>query len=45
LLARVSTDGNRVTGRPLVVDGTVYVLTDSGRLSAFRREPPKDQKS
>jgi hypothetical protein len=28
-----------------VVDGTVYVLTDSGRLSAFRREPPKDQKS
>jgi outer membrane protein assembly factor BamB len=45
LLARVSTDGNRVTSRPLVVDGTVYVLTDGGRLSAFRREPPKDQKS
>lgn len=44
LLARASTDGNRVTNRPLVVDGTVYVLTDGGRLSAFRREPPKEQK-
>ena len=33
----------RVTNRPLVVDGLVVVLTDGGRLSAFRREPPKDQ--
>lgn len=44
LLARASTDGNRVTNRPLVVDGTVYVLTDGGRLSAFRREAPKEPK-
>jgi outer membrane protein assembly factor BamB len=44
LLARASTDGNRVTNRPLVVDGTVYVLTDGGKLSAFRRETPPPEK-
>ena len=44
LLARSSTDGNRVTNRPLVVNDTVYVLTDGGRLSAFRREAPKEKK-
>jgi outer membrane protein assembly factor BamB len=44
LLARSSTDGNRVTNRPLVVNGIVYVLTDGGRLSAFRPEPPREQK-
>jgi len=43
LLARTSTDGNRVSNRPLVVDGTVYVLTDGGKLSAFRRETPPEK--
>jgi len=45
LLGRTSTDGNRVTNRPLVINGTVYVLTDGGKLSAFRRETPPEKKS
>jgi outer membrane protein assembly factor BamB len=44
LLARESTDGDRVTNRPLVVNGVVYVLTDGGKLSAFRRETPPEKK-
>jgi outer membrane protein assembly factor BamB len=37
LLARESTDGARVTNAPVVDNGMVFVLTDSGRLAAFRR--------
>jgi outer membrane protein assembly factor BamB len=36
-LARASTDGHRSTNAPLSVDGLVIVMTDSGRLSVFRR--------
>jgi outer membrane protein assembly factor BamB len=35
-LAREKTDGKRVTNAPLAADGKVFVLTDAGRLSAFR---------
>jgi len=37
LLARMGTDGDRVTNSPLVTDSMVFVLTDSGTLAAFRR--------
>jgi outer membrane protein assembly factor BamB len=37
LLARQSTDGDRVTNAPLVTDSMVFVLTDSGTLAAFKR--------
>ena len=40
ILARHSTDGDRITNAPVVADGIVYVLTDSGTLAAFRREEP-----
>jgi len=35
LIARTSTDGERITNAPLVVDGRVYVQTDGGKLIAF----------
>lgn len=37
LLARVKTDGKRVSNAPLVVDDKVFVQTDGGQLSAFKR--------
>jgi len=40
ILARESTDGDRITNAPVVADGVVYVLTDSGTVAAFRREEP-----
>jgi outer membrane protein assembly factor BamB len=36
-LAREKTDGSRVSNAPVAADGMVFVLTDGGRLSAFRR--------
>ena len=41
IVARESTDGDRITNAPVVADGVVYVLTDSGTLAAFRREQPE----
>ncbi len=35
LIARTSTDGERITNAPLVVDGRVYVQTDGGKLIAY----------
>jgi outer membrane protein assembly factor BamB len=37
VLARVKTDGDRVSNPPLVVDDKVFVQTDGGQISAFRR--------
>jgi outer membrane protein assembly factor BamB len=37
LLARRGTDGDRVTNAPVVANGLIVVLTDSGTLTAFRR--------
>jgi outer membrane protein assembly factor BamB len=37
IVARRTTDGARVTNAPVVADGMVFVLTDGGKLSAFRR--------
>ncbi len=37
LLATLRTDKNRVTNPPLVVDDKVFVLTDKGTLTAFKR--------
>jgi outer membrane protein assembly factor BamB len=36
LMARTSTDGDRITNAPLVVDGRVYVQTDHGKLIAYK---------
>jgi outer membrane protein assembly factor BamB len=36
LMARVGTDGDRVTNPPLVVDGRVFIQTDHGKLIAFK---------
>lgn len=37
IVARHSTDGDRVTNAPVVAEGMVFVLTDAGTLAAFRR--------
>ncbi len=37
--ARVKTGGDRVTNAPLSVDGTLYVITDKGDISALRGTP------
>ncbi len=37
LLARMGTDGKRVSNAPVVVNGLVIVQTDSGMVRAFRR--------
>lgn len=47
LLARQRPGGDRVTNAPLAANGMVFVLTDSGRLAAYRRveraaEPPAE---
>jgi outer membrane protein assembly factor BamB len=36
LMARESTDGDRITNAPLVVDGRVYVQTDHGKVIAYK---------
>jgi len=36
LIARTTTDGERITNAPLVVDGRVFVQTDGGKLIAFK---------
>jgi len=43
LQARMRADGDRITSAPLVVNDTVYVLTDGGKLVAFR-EKQKNKK-
>jgi len=39
LAGRAKTGGDRVTNPPLAVDGTVYVINDTGNLSALRATP------
>jgi outer membrane protein assembly factor BamB len=39
IIARAKTDGERITNSPVVVDGTVYLMTDGGTLIAFRSTP------
>jgi outer membrane protein assembly factor BamB len=39
LLARMSTDGERISNPPLVVDGMVLVQTDAGSVVAFKAVP------
>lgn len=39
LAARAKTGGARVTNAPLVAEGTVYVITDKGDITAFRGTP------
>jgi outer membrane protein assembly factor BamB len=39
LMARVSTDGDRITNAPLAVDGRVFVQTDHGKLIAYKTKP------
>lgn len=39
IAARVKTGGDRVTNAPLSVDGTLYVITDKGDISALRGAP------
>jgi outer membrane protein assembly factor BamB len=36
MLARVRTDGERITNAPLVVDGRIFVQTDGGTVIAFK---------
>jgi outer membrane protein assembly factor BamB len=43
IIGRAKTDGERITNAPVVADGRVYVLTDSGSLIAFKASP-KGQK-
>jgi len=44
LMARASTDGERITNAPLAADGRVFVQTDGGKLIAFT-VAPKTKKS
>jgi outer membrane protein assembly factor BamB len=39
LMARTSTDGDRITNAPIVVDGRVFVQTDHGKLIAYKTKP------
>ncbi len=41
---RVSTGGARITTAPLVVNETLYVVTDDGKLFAFKDRTPKDKR-
>jgi outer membrane protein assembly factor BamB len=45
IIARKSTDGERITNAPLAVDGRVFVQTDGGKLIAFKTEPKPAKKS
>ncbi|HJP39043.1 MAG: outer membrane protein assembly factor BamB [Gammaproteobacteria bacterium] len=40
---RVRTGGERITTAPLVVNETLFVVTDGGKLFAFRDRTPKDE--
>ncbi|MEE4185224.1 MAG: outer membrane protein assembly factor BamB [Gammaproteobacteria bacterium] len=41
LQARARAGSDRITSQPLVLDDTLYVMTDGGDLCAFRIKPPK----
>jgi outer membrane protein assembly factor BamB len=41
LQARMRADGDRITSAPLVVNDTVFVLTDGGKLVAYREKQKK----
>jgi outer membrane protein assembly factor BamB len=41
LQARARAGSERITSQPLVLDDTLYVMTDGGDLYAFRIKPPK----
>lgn len=41
--ARVRADSDRITSAPLVVNDTLYVLTDGGDLVAFREDRPREK--
>ena len=41
LQARVRADSSRITSAPLVVNDTLYVVTDGGELAAFRDATPR----
>jgi len=43
LQARVRAGGERITTAPLVVNETLFVVTDGGKLFAFRDRTPKDK--
>ena len=43
LQERVRAGGDRITTAPLVVNETLYVVTDGGKLFAFRDRTPKDE--
>ena len=40
---RVRAGGERITTAPVVVNETLYVVTDDGKLFAFRDRTPKDK--
>ncbi len=39
IIARAKTDGDRITNAPVVADGNVFIMTDSGDLLAFKSSP------
>jgi outer membrane protein assembly factor BamB len=41
VMARVKTDGERITNAPIVVDGRVFVQTDGGSIIAYKTKPKK----
>jgi outer membrane protein assembly factor BamB len=41
LVARASTDGERITNAPIVVDGRVFVQTDGGKVLVFKTKAKK----
>ena len=43
LQARIRAGGERITSAPLVVNETLYVVTDDGELYAFRDRTPKEK--
>lgn len=43
LRARVRADSHRITSAPLVVNDTLYVLTDGGDLVAYREDRPREK--
>lgn len=43
LQARVRAGGERITGAPLVVNEMLYVVTDGGKLYAFKDRTPKEK--
>jgi outer membrane protein assembly factor BamB len=42
LEARVRADSSRITAAPLVVNDTLYVMTDGGELAAYRDATPRE---